>query len=509
MSNEQMLRLSEDLIHHSDVTRLVEEAKRASLRFKARCVHAGAGNDASGELWHPDQDLSTHNSLAADKLNATFFPSLQKLYETIRRDVAKYGCTGPWTETCTYHFPFYVDLDMKLPVAKISVQSVAVLCRIMLRRVHRFYETARALEHVHCIICMKTDRHPNTLGCGEKEVDGKGNVLYKHGVHVVFPDIVVDYNQAQRIRLGILSALDGTEWDEHFGFRDLCWPDIFDNAVYNREKNRSGLRMLYAVKVKDCAACKRSRGSYCDFCVRKGSRRFVVVPTFYVIAARLRGELEVQVEREILRRDLVVERLHAVSLRRGDEVGPTHGFQVYDGCPEVVDAKPKGAAATNKFVTKAKCDDYDGRDLDPRAKSILLGVLRSFSPKYASDVTLGDVKVFSGSKMWVNFKGENARYCPNKGSEHNTSRVWMYIVKRHDHADAHLKCHCKKERLPPGGRGPCKTYLSVKRTISRSDAILLGFDFSSGASSSAPPSAPAGSKEAMVQMIRNRMIQKP
>jgi Prim-pol 4/Herpesviridae UL52/UL70 DNA primase len=113
-------------------------------------------------------------------------------------------------EQKTENFRFFVDLDYKAPV-KLADDDLLHFCSI----IHGALETNSR--------CLLARARPRSVGEG----------LIKSGVHIHWPDLIVNRIQALNLRTKIIASLGDGPWDQ-----------IIDASVYGG----SGLRMLWSHK---------------------------------------------------------------------------------------------------------------------------------------------------------------------------------------------------------------------------------------------------------------------
>lgn len=140
-------------------------------------------------------------------------------------------------ENRTKFSAFYLDLDFVGPteVRLEDIQAILVVGNRLLRN-KAFPQIAAGHEDlIQTVVCMSP---PKDLGDGRM----------KTGVHVIYPNLVLQYESMVRINIAmreeVASAMGARE--------DPCnaWEDVFDIGMY-----RTGLRMLYVDKPVPCDVC--------------------------------------------------------------------------------------------------------------------------------------------------------------------------------------------------------------------------------------------------------------
>ena len=345
------------------------------------------------------------------------------LHERMAATIRNGGVLPCLTEQHTPVFPFYLDIDGKFPVQTLTDAAIVRFTEAVMGRVIRFFPLLT--EPIECIVLDKTG--------DAVETDGG---LFKHGLHIHFPRLLVNVDQARQIHVGITSGLACLTWTEEFGTATLDWEDIVDASVYNH-----GLRMIGCPKASRCCSipsCPRCRGWY------------IIDDRVYKLRMAFSGETRcLELERTL---QANIQRLiKRTSVRCPHDAEVTDGFATYRGCPEVRkpgSRKRKGDTQMSRAMTSV-----DGRQgdvmTDPRSLEVIRAILVKFSPLYEVP------QVFArrmGNIITVNLQGDNSTYCINKRDYHRSNRVYMVIRpgKSNDHLKAVMKCYCRCAQPRPG-----------------------------------------------------------
>ena len=345
------------------------------------------------------------------------------------------------SEKHTIIFPMYYDLDMKLPIDALGTDTIQSIARVVIKQTLRFYPDHKHEYLGRCIVTDKT-------GCAVKDEE---TGLYKHGVHIHFPHIMVDVNGARQIRMGVLNGLTSYmgSWKELLGVDPGDkWDDMVDDAVYN-----TGLRMLCSPKASKCKLCTAASGScsHKDGC-RGQNKGYIIDVRYYKLCMVLNdaGERDVDYARSLKN---VPTLLRDCSVRAPLKTEPTEGYAIYPGCPQLssthLTAASKGKkrkiafSALNGTAKRPTDRRFKDEITDAKAKDIARKYLLKVSPKY---VTCPLKLSRSGNTIRVNLYGDDAKYCTNKMGYHHGSNVYMDIVRKGLTANAFMKCYC-----------PCKT----------------------------------------------------
>jgi len=187
------------------------------------------------------------------------------------------------TENKTRLWAAYVDLDFSAPLTYAAVALVARVCHAVVCRVYAS-AVADAPRKARAVVCIGTARH-------------KTGVPRKTGVHIVWPDVVVDVQRqlvlAQQMREMLqyvlhappkapraastaaaardaaAAAQPAADCDTPAA-RAAAWADVVDGAVYQPGR---GLRMPYCPKFVKCP--RRSACPHDDKNATRGSGGYV------------------------------------------------------------------------------------------------------------------------------------------------------------------------------------------------------------------------------------------
>lgn len=307
---------------------------------------------------------------------------------------------------------------------------------------------------------------------GVRVADGLEPV-FSAGVHVYYPHLRVTALQAVHIALAL-----GAEATEACARGELPplhqgkpWSDAVDRAVYGAGR---GLRWLWQVKAKACAACGGLRpgsrasaaarcGACCGACSVPDPNASMYAPVYEVDGLGRRTPLppcRMAPSEELLLRC-------SVWVPPGE--APTPGFTPPVGAP----AAPIAAATASKAGAALGGFTFVGESRAPGknvtampASSIVWNmcqqVVRSLHAAYAGAVVSKvDVVHTRGSRLYrvqISPLVKDCTFCQNKGGYHSKSRPYFELgpegaVQR-----------CWSSKTPPGAKGPCRDPRAVSNS---------------------------------------------
>ena len=419
----------------------------------------------------------THTLITGAKMILTEGDDMQELRAHIA-DVIRYNadlldptrtCAPCLTELHTHIFPMYVDVDLRVPVAALARATIERIAAILCRQLLRFYPEADARGPLsRCVVCARS---------GDATSDAEGR--YKHGLHLHWPEVVVEVDQARQILESMTAGLDREVWTEALGVARVDWEEALDRSVYN-----TGLRVIHCPKARKCTACNGKADAPCSTCGELNNRH-EIDPRVYRFAMALQGgALSDEYRRELhapLTR-LVKATSVRVDTRFVNEVTP--GYRIYDGCPPVRAGaggkrKRPGAPGAPSADEKRLGRAYREREevVHPAKLEIMRRLVTRHHPEYANSTLKVRVAEFKGVRKYsVLLSGDGSRYCMNKRDYHRGNNVFMEVWKDRNHSNGGarsvMRCWCRCPVVRVGG-GPCGTYTSPVVPVEDDDARVL------------------------------------
>ena len=426
-------------------------------------------------LFLRDNGLPTHTLLNGGKVHV---PDKQRgdedlvelFFDSLHKDF-KQGTMLPIVSVRTVVFPFYADFDFKVEVAELSPSFVLRLSSVLNSQAQKFFPSDR--PPLKLIVCDKSGDAKQIQGASSAmaEAIGVPSVLYKHGLHLHWPEVLVKHESALQMRASMLSALERESWVSDLGSQPLAWDSIFDECVYgSAEKAASSLRMVGAPKASLCSSCKN--GKERPRCATCASRGFEIDPSHYKMCVALRGDEEDSSLTQKLTSNFYS--LLKETNVRGDPERTTisEGWSVYPGCPPVRSSGKGKKRKTpcdaerveKKFTSKPEIQDAE-------KEKVMRRLLVKHSDKYSN----ANFRILFDEKHTykVPLRGEGAQFCLNKKGDgyHRSQNVYMELLpsdlSRNEYV-SRMRCFCR-----------CKTYEGRNGTLCsefRSKNFLLTSD---------------------------------
>lgn len=396
-----------------------------------------------GKFHIADQDRASFHDAVAKAIHKGEMPAMSELRTAIS--------------------PLFVDADAKWPVPTLTKESVVLVAAIATKQLRRFYAQA-PLELFECIICVKAGGEGKAVAAEEGTP-----TLYKHGLHLHWPKILVDGDQAMRIVASMVAGLDRVdEWTSHFGVSRVVWEEVFDVSVYG-----CGLRLVGAPKASKCTNCNKS-SKVCSVC-GLANRQHVVDPVVYDILVALVGEEENESLTHRLKSN-VCSLVRKTSVRCWEGEARTPGYAVYEGCPALPDRR-RGGGKRKKMMGDADASKLSAKmrkhqeTTDPAVHRVARALLVELHPIYAeSRMSIrGD-----GASYTVLLTGDGAKFCINKNATHANQHVFMEISwnKFRNQYGAFMKCWCSCPAKRHTGV-ECKNFKSKPVSLTDEQVKLL------------------------------------
>lgn len=332
---------------------------------------------------------------------------------------------------------------------------------------------------------------------------------WKHGLHLHWPKMLVNYDRACQMRLSVVNALQREHWPElgeanpvdpaatasTLSIRSIPWCDVVDERVYQRAENGGGLRMVHAPKATECKECT-IRSASCGNCKRRNNG-CIVDPAFYKLCTVLQGG-DVDVETTLRFRSNAVSLLRNTSVRCWANERETEPYVPYAGCPCVPTSSSSGGGAPTM-----RAEDVSTPELRRHAKAQLL---KHDATHYAFTTIVGIFPL--GKHLVVRLSGDGAAFCLNKQACHGKSRAYMMVWRRGLRMYSDMRCYCKKREVRSLTGKACPDYKSPEKELSGDCALLFGAVWPATGGGKHPVSATPCDTKAQVTVYRMELEKK-
>lgn len=308
-------------------------------------------------------------------------------------------------------FKMHFDLDLKIMHDDATTKSILNFIQ----------------EEVSKFITPGLDRETWCVACAiiGKDMERKGL-----GLHIVFPWLLVDTNQALWIRASVVCCLR-----QQFYEIETDWETIVDVAVLTS----NGFRMVGSDKCRDCQTCHNSRDArpFCADCCCQGR-----LPEGKIYWP---WETFPMSQTHTLREELAGNQSHAVQMcstrvpQSRQVVTPRFVIPVGAPPPSMLKKIP---AANAKIHDKQYqlCESKSGNlrlrteavTITPEIRTALHETLAHHNAKYAT-LELVSLDRLLGVRHRASFslkvRGFGCRYCQNKQDEHTRQTVYFIISR--------------------------------------------------------------------------------
>lgn len=379
-------------------------------------------------------------------------------FHSVMGGAIRQGATIPSiNEKRTTHFPLYLDVDLKVPVARLEADVVVRMASCVNAKVHLFFE---GTPPPTVVVCAR--------GGAAKEVAPNA---YKHGLHLHWPKLVVDVDRARQIRLAMVHALDFLDWTDALGTSRVDWDDALDDGAY-----RTGLRMVGAPKASPCKTCAKDKPVHCGECW-KINNNHVVDERAYEFCTCLTGvDVDVALTRRLAGNATYL--VQQTSVRCKDASTPrTEPYAVYANCPKVVDAP----SAKRRKTTGGGGAPSGGSTRTEVTHERVLRVVRRHLVQHSPNYENSRARVFFDGKSTyrVHLSGDGSNFCLNKGDHHTSEHVYMEIFQvrgrrgTSGYFASRMRCWCKKMTVRPASGKTCEEFRGDEKKLTPMEVPAL------------------------------------
>ncbi|MDB4588386.1 hypothetical protein N9095_00240 [bacterium] len=348
------------------------------------------------------------------------FDRLDDFYETYI-DSVRQGEPIFVVEQKTEFYNFFIDIDYK-DDEELDLEQIQVISKVICDKVSTFGGST-------CVISVQEPRLR----------DG----LYKSGVHMNWPDFVVNQESAINLRdhvVDILSKVYGSK----------PWSKFIDNSVYgdlNSKTRGSGFRLPWSHKKSKHEACN---GKGCDGCDQTGKiTEGVYLPVMTYTRQSGIGPLKLAGKIEKLDGSISLELLKSVTVRSSATE-----------CN--ISVKPLAGIVKAPFSKAVMDKEVNNNELTAILETF---IRQNLEGQQDARVT----KVFKKSETEY-YISTYSKYCENLGREHGSNHIWFNVKD----GVISQKCFCKCETVEERKKGYCRDFEGQKHKLT-SKLISLMF----------------------------------
>ena len=338
-------------------------------------------------------------SVPFDKLN-TFY---ERYIEAVKGGERLYV-----VEQKSEKYNFFVDIDYKDKEA-LDLDEIKDVCKVICDKVKRH-------GGKECLISVSPPKK-----CGGD--------LIKTGVHLNWPEFVVDQSSAVALREHILVALSKAKG------RGTDWNDIIDVAVYgnvSRKTKGSGFRMPWSYKKAKHTACN---GQGCSECEKGKVDQLAYLPIFMYHHGPLSTILKIG-------QDPTLDILKMAAVRTD--------------APQIIHVEPPSTTVKEGTFTAIQMKDEVHDDtlkgkIEDFIRAHIEGQAHAYIPKFFK-------------KKDTYLVSTTSKYCENLKREHGSNHVWFIISGQ----TILQKCFCLCETLRGRRDGFCKDFCGRRHQLTPS-----------------------------------------
>jgi len=364
------------------------------------------------KLWCKDQGFANNSDLSHVLMDGGVlsvpFDRLNDFYEKCIESYIS-GEKIYVVEQKTENYNFFMDLDYK-DDDELTFEQIKSICKVICDKVSKFGGKDALISVAE-----------------PKPVD----TLVKTGIHINWPDFVVNRSSALALRDHVINTLNLA-----YGSRD--WKDIVDISVYgnsSRNTKGSGFRMPWSHKRGKHEACM---GRGCEKCNNTGKEtQSEYLPVFVY----KHGPLSMLQKTE---QKPSVEMLHMATLR-------TQGTD-----PVLIE----GAREENTFTNAQTKDEFKNQE------AVLL--VEAFIRKHMEGQSTASVtKMFKHKNQFL--VSTTSKYCENLRRAHSSNHIWFHISGD----TIAQKCFCNCETMKGRFYGFCKDFSGRRHQLPKKITDVL------------------------------------
>jgi len=345
----------------------------------------------------------SHVLMDGGKLSVPF-DRLNEFYEKYIEAV-KSGEKIYVVEQKTETYNFFVDIDYKAP-EPLGIDEIHDISKIIC-------DTVKSYGGRECLVSVALPRK-----CGD---------VMKTGIHLNWPNFVVDQETAVTLRQYILMSLSKSK-------SSIDWGQIIDSSVYGcamRKTKGSGFRMPWSYKMAKHDACE---GRGCTDCVNGKMTYLPYLPLFRYTREPFSTLLRIDQEPSVEILKMSAVRTDAPKNVMIDLLSPT---------------RKEGS-----FTEEQTKDEVHDEELKSKVEAYIRKNLEGQGDAYIT-------KIFRHKNCFL--VSTTSRYCENLKRKHNSNHVWFIISGR----VILQKCFCDCPTLRGRKDGFCKDFCGRRHELTK------------------------------------------
>jgi hypothetical protein len=348
----------------------------------------------------------------------------------------------------TQLFPLYFDIDYVSaePLTQDHVLTFASICQ---NAISLFYPCLPSPIMVVCVAPTK--------------VKTEGT---KSGIHVHFPQVIVDTTEALFMRAALLASLNSDKKDLPTPLNG--WEDVVDEQVlmYNV---RRGLRLIGSLKLDTCGCKGEATDPPCATCFGTGR---IVQNRPYTVSMVLGEDQRVHESFTAMLKNDFAKAVHWCSIRKPNAT-KLEGFERPASCPSFVEpVLTKSGYEPGKVKVAARKSTMCLRVTDDDKLGIIYALVRErFKVRQYAELSFREVQYHTEKKEYYVYPQRysfGCNYCLNKEDNHTSATVFFVV-------SVHGVCQrCTSSRVVVRKNGYiCKKWSSHSKELTPSHRRVL------------------------------------
>lgn len=327
-------------------------------------------------------------------------------------------------EQKTNIFKAHADLDFEND-DEMKYEDIIKIVKNIQLSLGIFYDKKLISDERRVIICTTDPK--------EKIKDNKK--IIKTGVHLIWPEILMDKNTALMVRQFIIENLR-----KEFGERINCnnWDDVVDETVYTN----NGLRMVGCAKMVICSNCKNNinKKKNCEKCNKIGriDEGRIYKPVDVItgdgdLNKKYLDELENNLHYQLQQTSI---RVYTDSYTNYDIPDGFVYIKKKISKKNKINKKSKSGIIKNDDIKKFKLNSTDQRFIKVEAF-----IKKTFKNKNSFFKDMNIVEVIEVNDAEYYLVRTDCHYCPNVKREHGSNTIYFHIDKQ----NLYIKCFSIKK----------------------------------------------------------------